>query len=291
MDLRAIANGNRHGIELGMPFHVYREANGLNPSTISAGRKSPKHARHAYEREDKKTDAMDFGTALDDLIFDPDGFTDKVSIWDGGTRRGKEWEAFKSENDGKVILRAEGEYSYEHVIQCAEALLSEQAVKDIVAEGVAQVSGFTVEQTLQCKFRLDYLSNTTRSICDLKTTESIVPRAFYHNAYNRFSYGLKMACYRKWFQREANKSIDAVYLIVVEAKPPFDVAVVPVPDSELDRCWKEADAIIGSIRRAIETDEWHGVGGHDCILPLYLPPWELPGEEELTGYETVEAVA
>ena len=71
-------------------------------------------------------------------------------------------------------------------------------------------------------------------------------------------------------------------MIVLESRPPHDVAVVPVPDAVLDNGVDKALRIIDKVGHCIESDEWPGIAGGDS-MPLVVPWYEM--EEETTEFE------
>lgn len=269
-DIKAILGGSiRRGVFPKLERDQYREACGLNPSSIKE--KSPLHVREVYEKPNgKSTDAMNLGTAVHTLVWEPHLFTEQVVCWDGD-RRGNGWKAFAEEHSDKLILKAEGEYSYERAIQIASKLTADPRVKELAREGLAEAAVFTEEHGLQCRGLLDWIATHCSTLVDLKVVRSIVARDF-GNAVQRYGWDVSMACYRRWFQREANKEIRAVKFVAVESAPPFDVAVVNVPEEALELGWKKANAMIERIRESIETGVWPGIANgeeQELLIPAY----------------------
>lgn len=274
--IEAIIDGPfRHSAGERMVRDQYHEACGLNPSSIK--KESPLHVKHEYENCKRRiTDAMQLGTAVHTLVWEPDLFTDQVVCWEGD-RRGNAWKAFAEENADKLILKAEGEYSYERAIQIASKLTAEPRVKELAREGLAETAVFTEECGLQCRGLLDWLATHCATLADLKVVRSIVPRRF-GNAVQEYGWDVSMACYRRWFQREANKEIKAVKFIAVESSPPFDVAVVDVPEAALELGWKKASAMIERVRESIETGVWPGIAGGEEV-ELFVPTYAMDEEQ------------
>lgn len=254
-----------------MPREEYREACGLNPSSIK--QLSPKHVRYAYENQGETTDAMQLGTAVHTLVWEPHLFEGQVVAFDG-TRRGKAWDAFREENVDKLILKQD---AYERAIEIGTAVVSDPLVKALAKEGLSEVAVFTEEHGLQCRGLLDWISTNTRTLCDLKVVNSINERMF-GNAVQRYGWDVSMACYRRWLIRESGKSVDAVKFIAVESKPPFDVAVVSVPEEALELGWRKAESMIRRVAECIEVGVWPGISGGE-ELPLFVPVYAMDEEE------------
>lgn len=274
-NINAIFDGPfRHGVEVHMPREQYREACGLNPSSLK--QPSPLHVKYAYENQSESTDAMRLGTAVHTLCWEPHRFSDDIAVWEG-TRRGKEWESFRDDNDGKTIIKAE---QLEIATRIASALTANPMVRELAREGCAEVAVFTEECGLQCRGMLDWIATHLGVLADLKVVNSIEPRRF-GNAVQSYGWDISMACYKRWLQREANKEIKAVKFIAVESKPPHDVAVVTVDDQTLENGWLKAATMIRRVRVAIESGVWPGIAGTE-ELPLYVPNWCME-EPELVG--------
>lgn len=249
----------------------YRESCGLNPSSIK--QPSPLHVKHAYENQSESTDAMRLGTAVHTLVWEPDLFTEEVAVWEGD-RRGNAWKEFAAENSDKLILKTD---AYERVIQVASKLTANAQVKEIAREGLAETAVFTEEHGLQCRGLLDWVATHLGLLVDLKVVRSIESRPF-GAAVQRYGWDVSMACYRRWFQREANKDIRGVKFIAVESSAPHDVAVIDVPESALELGWKKADAMIQRVRESIETGVWPGIANGE-EQELFIPTYAMDEEE------------
>lgn len=278
-----IAKGEfRRGVVTGMDRDEYRAACGLNPSSIK--QPSPKHVKYAYENQGETTDAMRLGTAVHTLVWEPEKFAAEVVTFKGtrttrdGAPTGK-WAECVEANEGKLILKPD---AYERTVAIATAVCSEPLVQELAREGLAETAVFTVENNLQCRGLMDWISTDTRTLCDLKVVNSIDDRMF-GNAVQRYGWDVSMSLYRRWFQNESGKAIDFVKFIAVESKPPFDVVVVPVDQAVLDAAWIKASAMIAQVQFAIQSGWWPGIA-RGKEVPLYVPAYVMR-EDEMVGFE------
>lgn len=269
----------RHGVFERMNRDQYREACGLNPSSLK--KPSPLHVKHAYENQGETTDAMRFGTAVHTMLWEPHRFSEHIAVWEGD-RRGKEWKAFEEANEDRTIIKADGEYGYNRAMDVVGALLANAKVKELAREGLAEVAVFTSESGLQCRGLIDWVATHCGVLTDLKVVNSIEPVRF-GNAVQRYGWDVSMAAYRRWFQREANKEIKSVKFIAVESKPPHDVAVVNVDEATLEHGWRKASAMIERIRQCIEQNHWPGIA-NDQEAELFVPAYVM---EESVEWEEV----
>lgn len=266
-----------------IPWEEYKVFPGLNPSVIVKGRKSLLHLKYEWEHGGKDTDAMQFGRMLHCLLFEPKDFERRYRAWDG-TRRGKEYEAFclEAEVAGAEVVRAKGEYGMDVALEAASAFLSNSRVKALIKAGKAEQTAFVPEAGLQCKGRLDWISTSEHILTDLKTATEIEARLF-GQSFFRFMYDVKLGLYQRWLQRVTGEKWP-VEIIVIENHPPYDVAVVPVPNEVLEDGMVNGLTVIESVKSAIETDTWTGVSGHEQYYPLEVPFWVMEQEtQEFTG--------
>jgi hypothetical protein len=271
-EITAIYGGTiRRGVFPKMERDEYREACGLNPSSIK--QPSPKHVRYAYEHQSEATDAMQIGTAVHTLVWEPHLFEDQVVAFEG-RRTGGKWDDFQAENEGRLILKQD---AYERALEIGTAVVSDPLVKVLAQEGLAEVAVFTEECGLQCRGLLDWISTNTRTLCDLKVVASIDDRMF-GNAVRRYGWDVSMACYRRWLQRESGKTVDAVKFIAVESKPPYDIKVVSVDEETLERGWKYAAGMIERIAECCETGVWPGQANGE-EQQLFVPTYAMDEEE------------
>lgn len=274
--INAIIDGPfRRGVVESMDRDEYREACGLNPSSIKQA--SPKHVKYAYENQGDATDAMRLGTAVHTLVWEPHKFEDEVVAFDG-TRRGKAWDEFSELNANKLILKTD---AYDNACRIAAHVCENKIAMELAASGIAETAVFTEEHGLQCRGLIDWIATDNGVMVDLKVVNSIDPRMF-GNAVQRYGWDVSMACYRRWFERESGKEINAVKFVCVESKPPFDVAVVTVDESVLDSGWRKAESMIRRVRECIESSAWPGIAD-DQEIPLFVPSYAM--DEELVEFD------
>jgi hypothetical protein len=253
------------------PFDEYRAFPGLNASVIVEGRKSLLHVKHAWDHGRADTDAMRFGRLLHCLLFEPREVEKRYHPWEG-TRRGNDYVAFfmDAEADGAEVVKAKGEYSLEVALEAVPSFLHNERVRDLIKAGEAECSVICPEGDVQCKGRIDWLSQSEHVLVDLKTTAQIESRLF-GQTFFRYNYDIKLGLYRRWVEKVVGGRWP-VEVIVQESSPPYDVAVVPIPDAVLDEGAEQGLAIINKVRQAIAADRWPGVADgkpYSLVVPYY----------------------
>jgi len=263
----------------GMPFEDYSGEEGLNASALSRGVKSMLHMHHSIHEEIKDTPAMRWGRIIHGAILEPEVFADKCVTYGGKTRRGKEWEAFKADNEGKEILTAsEGA----DLAALAQSVLRNKEVTDLLTECQREVSIFWSGEYGKAKGRLDAY-NPDVCIVDLKTTGDVTPSAF-TNVAARLGYHLRLAWYRTGIEVLTGNRLP-VYVIVVEQKPPYDSYVMEYDQTALGVGADQAVDIAMQYRACEKEGYFPGV--QDGIGTLYLPRWMVT--EHVNDMEEVEA--
>jgi hypothetical protein len=171
---------------------------------------------------------------------------------------------------------------YDNALKAANRFVSDPKIQALVSAGKAEVTLFEVEGNIQCRGRVDWVSSSERKLVDLKTCKDISSRKFGRDFY-AYGYDIKLGLYQRWLN-SLTRCHWPVEVICLENSPPFDVALVPIPDAVLDRGVQKALDIIRRVELCIKADSWPGVsGGQD--YPLYTPQWEM--DDDLEGAEEV----
>lgn len=256
-------NAPTPGIYCNVAFADYLRWPLMSQTTLKEGRTSMAHlkARLDGERVIEPTDDMLLGSALHCAFLEPELMPTKVILWDGGTRRGKEWDAFKAAHTGKVILT---ETMHEKLVGMIGSLRRHKQVRDWVQrmEGT-EVSCVGEIEGLPMKGRIDAL--TDDPIIDLKKVASADPFLFRSKALD-YGYHIQAAVYCHLFNR------GRMTLITVEDSPPFDVVAYPIGAELLEAGREEASGLIQRVQWCMKNNEWPG-RCPDIEEPLGLPEW------------------
>ena len=279
--ISSILNGTRTELT-DMPWNEYLDFPALNGSVIVPGRKSMLHLKNAWDHNGEDTDAMQYGRLVHCLLFEPSEVEVRYRAWEG-RRAGNDYKlaVANAEAEGTEIVRATGQYSLDAALEAAQGFLRDNRVQQLIREGVAEQTVLSVENGLQCKGRLDWISTSEHVLTDLKTTAEIEDNLF-GRTFFRFGYDIKLGLYQRWLTAATNDQWP-VEVIVLESKRPYDVAVVPIPPAVLDRGVEKALRIIERLAVCIERDEWPGVA-RGQPMSLIVPFREIEEEtEEYTG--------
>jgi hypothetical protein len=248
------------GIYQHIPFDEYLTWPYLSQSTIKEGRKSMAHMRAAMECErDEPTDAMLLGSALHVAFLEPELMPDRVTRWEH-RRQGAEWEAFKHDNQGKIILT---DKYYAHLIGMVRSLRAHPEVKKWLARiESTEISAVGDFFGTTCKARGDALTNDP--LIDLKTVADGDPRKVRNQAWD-LGYYIQAAVHTHLLKR------DRFILLTVESTPPYDVCPWELPPAFIDHGKDEAREICDRYRECEKAGIWPGRS--QCIQKLEAPPW------------------
>lgn len=237
------------GMYIDIPFTDYLHAPVMSQSTLKEGRKSMLHLKSALdgERFKKVTDDMMLGSALHVCFLEPEQMPERVILWEGGARRGKDWEAFSAEHADKIILT---EGYHEKLVGMVKALRSKAAVRGWMSKVQSvEVSAIGDVHGLAFKCRADAL--TDDPLWDLKKIVSVDDRTINSTIVN-FGYHIQAYVYKQVFKR------DRFCLGFVEGTKPHDVRVVELSDNWLKLGREETLSLIQAYQHCVKEGRWPG---------------------------------
>lgn len=250
------------GIFPGVPFEDYLTWPYWSQSSLKAGQDSMAHARQMRDEGFGKapTDFMLLGSALHTAFLEPEMLPQRVVLWEGARRAGKEWEAFKEKNAGRIILTAG---LYEKLVGMVRAMRVHPFVRkwSSAIEGV-EVSAVGDVCGLRMKGRADALTN--EPLVDIKKVQSCDPRRITNTVLD-FGYHIQAFVYRELFNR------DRFVLLCVEENPPYDAVPYELSPSMLRRGEREGKALIEQVIECEQSGVWPGRSSE--IVMLELPEW------------------
>jgi hypothetical protein len=219
---------------------------------------------------------MRLGRAVHTSVLEPDAFALTHTVWRGGVRRGKEWDAFTAANDDKDILT---EDEYARCVAIRDAVRANPAAASLLkgAETEVTLTWTDTATGIACKARADIITRDG-IVADLKTTTDIEPRAFSRTVAN-YKYHSQLAHYMNGVAARDGMVAGAV-LIAVESEGPFDVCCYELDEDAVWVGQEEVAELLAKLKQCQETDSWPG--RFDGVVPLALPAWCLDQIEEET---------
>jgi exodeoxyribonuclease VIII len=230
----------------------------LSYSALKQFDKSPNHLLAYWDRDLVPSSAMIKGRLIHTLVLEPDTFSENYAVFEGKVKRGKAYDEFALENEGKDIISEKD-------------LDDAQAVRDAVWANPIAKDLFDITEEVEKAFEDDIMGHRMKGfidgigkdfIFDLKTTQSSEPRKFARDAYS-YGYHLQAAIYL-----EATGQ-DDYYIISVESAAPYNVTVFKMTGDMIMRGFSELKRILA------DYDAWDGKPSSysEIIEPLSLPEW------------------
>ena len=257
------------------PMEKYHgERKHLSKSGIDLLLKSQRHFWDRYinrQSEYIPTAAQSLGTIIHEMLLEPKIFEGKyVCGPEGANRTHKIFKEVAKENKDKEVLPHN---EWQKLMRIKESALTQYESKTLLEfGGKNEVSCYwTDENTGQgLKTRPDRLILDQRICIDLKTTEDAEKEKFVRKAAD-FGYHRSVAMTTRGLKKVTDD--DYIYLfLVVETKPPFNVAVFRYDEEAIDVANREIDRGIVLYQEAIESNTWKGYP--KGIQQLWLPPWK-----------------
>lgn len=284
-DISGVLSTDRVGFVEHMPFEEYKAVPAVNMSTACHMADSPLHALSAWHTGIKDTDSLQWGRATHIAAFEPLTFEDRV--WQAEGRRTAKLKQEAKDAGAELLKPGDVQFSYESAVQAAYRLSKLDELQPFIKSGQAELSGFVVEEGMQCKFRLDWLRTGDPCIIDLKTTRCAASFAFSRDFF-RLAYDAKLGFYQAASARllGAKPSDIPVYLLIVENTIPHDCFLapryggeaIPIDQAVLDRGVIKALGWIKRIRECIDSGEWPGRTASPNWI-LEVPSWEMEEDE------------
>lgn len=264
------------GIHPNLHRREYERIERVNFSTLKWMARSPAHYRSVLTTPAKDTDAKKLGRVAHLAAFEPERFNSAIAVWDGGTRRGKDWDKFCSQHEGKELLTL-NEYDKCRAIQ--RAVRANVDAMGYVTGGHGEVAVLWTQvigdganrYSFDCKGRLDF--DGAQAITDLKTTKDASPSGFARQVVG-LGYDAQAAWYSDGYEIATGERKPYV-IVAVENYEPYVVQVYRLPESVLAVGRAKYRAWLERLAWCRENSQWPGYSDVGA-LDLALPAWAMP---------------
>lgn len=253
----------------------------IGKSGLDLVHQSPRHYWNRYlnpERQmEKETPALIFGRLLHSFAFEPETVPKNYVIkpyFDLRSKQAKaDYQEFLMLNKGKTIVTDE-QFDLAQVLirsvkqhPAANLLLNDpDGMKEYRIDFIHPETG------TPAKAKMDFYSEKTGFIIDLKSTDDASPAEFGKSVWN-YRYDVQAAWYLDAFESYFGEPARGFIFVAVEKTEPFEVAVYVATQEiiEVGRNRYMPDLI--TYEECRQSGEWPGYG--DTIMPLTLPAWAV----------------
>ncbi len=264
---------------------------GVRWSNLSHMRKSPAHYLHAMTHKRRDTSALNTGSALHTLVFEPETYAERFTTYTASKSKGegarKAWEAFQEDarERGLTILDTDEEARAQG---CAAAIRSKASAYIAPSKGRAEIPiTWTDSETgLICKARLDWLT-INRVLVELKSTRSTDERNFANQAW-KLGYFHAQMFYSMGVAAATGCALDEVpfLFVAVESEAPFDVALFEPCQESRQAAHEDVKRLMAQLAECQRTGKYPG--RYDGPRILKAPAYVLMSDEDEWDIQTKE---
>ena len=252
-----------------MTEQEYRQAEGVNKSTLWELRKSPAHYQYILTHQREDTPALRIGRAIHSAVLTPTAYKREWTVIpadiDRRTKAGKEeYAAFMEQNKGKEILTSE---EAETVMQIAKAIKRNKAVSELLKGTRREKPIFwTNDGGIPCKCRIDAMK--TGIVIDLKTTTDASTDAFTREAL-KYGYDVQAAHYLDGYQTTQGGKMPKWYFIAVEKAEPYAINIIKAGLDFIDHGILRRNQLFQLLEECKETNRYPDYGTNEMIMPKW----------------------
>jgi hypothetical protein len=223
-------------------------------STLKEMRLSPAHYRHALSR-DWTADYLRKGTALHSYLLGGS----EIVVYDGGVRRGREWEEFKAAHKGATILIPSEAADVAGMRRSIEE--NDNAMR--LLDGIRERTIHWTTNGRECRGTPDVVH--PESVVELKTAKTTNPEWFVRDAH-KLAYHGALAWYSDGLRAAGLADPSSAFIVAVESKPPYPTVVFELTRTALEvgkrlyKLWWERLMVCEAVE--------HWPGYSDSIVPF-----------------------
>lgn len=255
--------------------NYHKDLDYIGKSGLDMVHRSPKHFWERYLNpdapEEKQSPALLFGSLAHCVILEPSKISRRYEIIPTDTsKRGGEWEKFKSAHQHKQLIDA-ADYERAQAMNAAIRNHPEAARLLTLEHGIAEKPMWARDPVtgVLVKTKPDFYNTKLGALIDVKTTGDASYERFSRDVHN-LRYHVQDAFYTdvaEW----SGVLVHAFVFIAVEKEPPYEVAVWVLDDDsrELGRAAYRED--LNTYAACLKSGVWHGYDRK--IKSMRLPPW------------------
>lgn len=235
---------------------------------------------HTVNTETETTRDMLVGTIVHLLLLGARTGAKPIVCYEGGIRRGKEWDAFKAKNVGAEIVSVS---EWDDAERIAEAVRRSPIAMSRLEGARLETPLVWEECGIRCSTSGVDIIPVNGDVGDLKTTPSTYPEIWRRHAF-RMLYPQQLAFYRRGARANGIAARD-LFILGVERKAPYEVVELRLTErmaafaDQSVTLWLET---LKNYRESIPEPktvyDWPGYA--QAPMDLDLPAWHQEDDEE-----------
>lgn len=247
----------------------YRQAEGVNKSTLWNLRKSPSHYKYYLENPEPDTAAYKFGRAVHAAILTPTAFKRDYAVLPEGidrrTKAGKEeYQRFVDSADGKEIITAADAEIIKNMVKAFRK--NKDAAALLKGTKREKPLFWTDSNGVKCKCRVD--AYKPGIMIDLKTAADAETDIFTRESL-RYGYDVQAAHYIDGYTNKVSSSIPEWYFIVIEKSEPYAINILKADAGFIDHGFIIRQQLIERLMKCRAEKAYPDYGMNDLILPAW----------------------
>lgn len=276
------------GLHKKLPFEEYAKMGGLRKSGLwPLVNGTPADYRYKMDNPKPPTDAMKLGTAVHDLVLEPEEFL-KRNITGGpinpktskpygrDTKKFAEWEAAT----GKVAWPRK---DWDKINAMAESVMRHDGAAHLLGVCETEVSALWKDPYSGRLLQARYDMWIAGIIGDLKTTRDVGRRAFRRQAED-MGYFMQIAMYWDGAQILTGETPKDPHFVIVETEPPYKTAVrkIDIEDTSLALGRVQYQYALDQLKKYEALGEWPAYPG---VETMEMSKWEKEKIDRIVGGE------
>lgn len=203
------------------------------------------------QREDKQIPAFDEGSFVHALILEPEIIAEEFAFFDGLRKQGPDWEEFKTEHPGKILLskpqRTRCNYYWDSFKRndAAVALIDGGEAEHTICEDLKDIP---------LKVRTDYINVEKGYIVDVKTSGFPVDIDSFRITIDQYKYQLSAALYCEIAKAHYGKDFDFYFIAIAKKEP--DCQVFKVSEDMMRRGKQMVYRALDKYKECKDTGIW-----------------------------------
>lgn len=251
----------------------------ISNSGVKEMLKTPAHYYQAYlaprTEPRKETEALIFGQILHCLVYEPLDFPKRFYIMPKISQRShagksavEEAQKLAVSHRKRLIFREE----YELARQMSEVIRDHPFMREVMSQGMGERTILFNDALTgaPCKIRLDWWSESTGLIIDLKTCED-ASRSGFANSVKKYKYYIQDPFYLDGCQASGELYPEGMVFFAIEKKPPYLCKPYFIPDDARQYGRQEINRALSSYMECRRTGLWPGYDAIPEELSIYIP--------------------